>query len=206
MVNAELTSRKEFEISEEDLQKLLDASKPVPWFAPGGVWPKTPEENANAAWRALGKKLGFVWDTVRPIEGKGQRFFTAVPVETEKERFIRMATEELDKFTGLPSTNGELSLFTTAPNPVARTSDPETSHEAAASMIDGAETQRRAIVFHLWHLGPRTADELDEELELRPTSAGRRLPELRTVGLARPTDGKRKTRSGRMARVWEAVR
>ncbi len=96
-------------------------------------------------------------------------------------------------------------LFTTAPNPVARNSDPETSHEAAASMVNEAEAQRRQILYHLRTKGPRTADELDEELNLRDTSAGRRLPELEVVFLARPTEEKRKTRSGRRARIWEAI-
>ncbi len=72
-----MSQRKEFEMSEEQLERLLDASKPVPYMVIGGVAPVSPQEHANRAWEALGKELGFVWDTVRPIAGKGSRFFTA---------------------------------------------------------------------------------------------------------------------------------
>lgn len=75
--------RKEYEMTENDLEKLLDASKPTPaMFLTGGEpMAGTPQENANAAWRRLGDKMGFKAMTVRPIPGKGQRFFTAEPNE-----------------------------------------------------------------------------------------------------------------------------
>lgn len=88
--------------------------------------------------------------------------------------------------------------------PGARTADPETSHEAAESMARVAHGQRLQIVQYLIANGPRTADELDEALDLRPTSAGRRLPELQSVGLAWPLDETRPTRWGRAARLWQA--
>ena len=69
--------RQEYEMTEADLAALLDACKPVPYMVIGGVEPPTPQQNANRAWRALGAKMGFRWDTVRPVAGKGQRFFTA---------------------------------------------------------------------------------------------------------------------------------
>jgi hypothetical protein len=55
-----------FKMTDEQRAKILEASKPVPWFAPGGVWPKTPRENAEAAWKALGEEMGFDWTTVTP--------------------------------------------------------------------------------------------------------------------------------------------
>lgn len=73
--------RREFEMSEDQLEKLLDASKPVPAMFLSGGRPMlgTPQENANTAWQLLGQELGFRWDTVQPCPGKGQRFFMAVP-------------------------------------------------------------------------------------------------------------------------------
>ena len=74
-----IRARREFEMSEEDLKSLLDACRPVPvMFGSGGV-PlfATQFENANRAWQALAQKMGFVWDTVRPIPGADQRRFTA---------------------------------------------------------------------------------------------------------------------------------
>jgi len=72
-------SRQEYTMSQSQLDVILDASKPVPWFAPGGVWPKSPRENAEAAWRVLGEEMGFQWDTARPVPGKSQLVFTAEP-------------------------------------------------------------------------------------------------------------------------------
>lgn len=69
--------RKEFEITDEELKELLDACKPVPYIVVGGVIPRSPQENANDAWQRLGTKRGFRFLTVKPIAGKGMKFFTA---------------------------------------------------------------------------------------------------------------------------------
>lgn len=71
--------RREYEMTTEQLDRLLGACKPVPYMVFGGVAPASPRENANAAWAALGRELGFKPMTVRPIAGKGQQFFTAEP-------------------------------------------------------------------------------------------------------------------------------
>jgi hypothetical protein len=72
--------RKEFEMTQEDLNQILAACKPVRYMVFGGYEPKSPQENANDAWRSLGKKMGFDYMTVQPITDKGQRFFTAEPI------------------------------------------------------------------------------------------------------------------------------
>jgi len=71
--------RKEFEMSQDELDKMLSACKPTPVMYLSGGTPmfNTPQENANAAWRALAKEKGFIWDSVRPVASKGSRFFTA---------------------------------------------------------------------------------------------------------------------------------
>ena len=63
----------------------------------GNYTPSSPQENANNAWARLGEELGFDSMTVRPIQGKGQRFFTAVPSETEEAREERLAGEAEEK-------------------------------------------------------------------------------------------------------------
>ena len=70
----------EFEMTEEQLKKLLDACSPVPYIVAKGVPPMSPQERANLAWQALGKELGFDWRTARPSPGKGERFFIAEPL------------------------------------------------------------------------------------------------------------------------------
>ena len=95
--------------------------------------------------------------------------------------------------------------------PRARTSDPETSHEAAASMEGPAKSQRNDCLKLLRFTGPRTADEIDEYMEglthgrWPRTTAGRRLPELEELGLVERLPEKRPTRSGRKAHLWRAV-
>jgi hypothetical protein len=70
--------RQRYEMTEQDLAALLEASKPVPYIIIGGVEPRTLQDNANAAWAALGDKMGFDYLTVEPT-GEGDRFFTAEP-------------------------------------------------------------------------------------------------------------------------------
>lgn len=69
--------RKEFEMAQEDLDKILEASQPVRVMKIGNYMPSSPQENANAAWASLGSKMGFDHMTVRPVSGKSNLFFTA---------------------------------------------------------------------------------------------------------------------------------
>ena len=70
---------KNFEMTQKQLDELLNACKPTPVMYLSGGEPmfKTPQENANYAWKKLGKELGFKYMTVRPIAGKGSKFFSA---------------------------------------------------------------------------------------------------------------------------------
>jgi len=68
--------RQNFEMTQADLDTILDACKPVPYMVFGGVAPRSPQENANDAWRALGKRMGFDHMTVQPT-GQGDRLFSA---------------------------------------------------------------------------------------------------------------------------------
>ncbi len=69
--------RREFEMTQKQLDEILEACKPVPYIAIQCGEPASPQENANNAWAALGKEMGFKHMTVEP--GKSDRFFTAEP-------------------------------------------------------------------------------------------------------------------------------
>lgn len=71
--------RIEFEMTQEDMDKILNASKPVTYLVAGGIPPRSPQENANSAWDALGSRMGFVGRTVQAAPGKSALFFTAEP-------------------------------------------------------------------------------------------------------------------------------
>ena len=89
--------RTEYEMTQKDFDKILDACRPVPCILVGSYSPSGPQENANRAWSALGVKMGFDYQTVRPVEGKGNRFFTAVPSETESQKTERLAKQAEEK-------------------------------------------------------------------------------------------------------------
>jgi len=89
--------RVNYEMTEEDLKELLDACRATPVMKIGSYTGSSPQENANRAWRKLGEKYGFDFMTVRPIQGKGQRFFSAVPTETKEQREERERKEKEEK-------------------------------------------------------------------------------------------------------------
>lgn len=73
--------RQEFELTLEEFAAILEASKSVQYMVFGGRKPRSPQENANDAWCALGGARGFDGMSVQP-SSKGDRFFTAEAVET----------------------------------------------------------------------------------------------------------------------------
>lgn len=81
-MNVEMT---EFEMTAEQHARLLDACRPTPamWLSGGVPISRSPQENANDAWRVLGDELGFDWKTVTPSP-RGERFFEALAVEGER--------------------------------------------------------------------------------------------------------------------------
>ena len=73
--------KKEFRLSDTQYNELMIACRPVPYMIIGGFAPRSRQENANAAWQALGKQMNFKWDTVEPVPGKSEFFFMAEPKE-----------------------------------------------------------------------------------------------------------------------------
>jgi len=98
--------RKEFEMDDKQLKRILAACKPVPYLVIGGVEPRTPQENANAAWAEIGRELGFEPLTVKAIEGKEMKFFTAKAIE-EKPIEEALAEAKPSEAFLVPSTPGK---------------------------------------------------------------------------------------------------
>ena len=73
-------NRLDYEMTEEDYEKLVEASQPVMLIALQCGMPSSPQENANRAWKELGDKMGFDYMTA---QSKGGRLFSAVskPIE-----------------------------------------------------------------------------------------------------------------------------
>ena len=68
--------RKRFEMTDEQLEKMLESMKPTPAIMLQCGEPPSQQERANAAWKALGDEMGFEHMTVRP-NGEGDKVFTA---------------------------------------------------------------------------------------------------------------------------------
>lgn len=68
--------RLNYEMTQEDLDKILNSCKPVAMIALQCGTPRSPQENANAAWKELGSRMYFEPFSVQPT-GKGNRFFSA---------------------------------------------------------------------------------------------------------------------------------
>jgi len=69
---------KDYVMTQEQFDSIVKACQPVTYIIVGGNEPRSPQENANIAWRKLGQEMGFVWDTVTP-SSKGARHFSAKP-------------------------------------------------------------------------------------------------------------------------------
>lgn len=68
--------RKKFRLTDEQLKTLMEACKPVPYMVFNGASPSSQQENANRAWCALGKEMGFDGMTVEAY-GSDVHDFTA---------------------------------------------------------------------------------------------------------------------------------
>lgn len=75
-----MTNKTAFEMSDEQLEGLLSACKPVAMIALQCGTPSSPQENANRAWANLGDSMGFEPMTVEPIAGKSKNHFMAVQI------------------------------------------------------------------------------------------------------------------------------
>ena len=86
----------------------------------------------------------------------------------------------------------------------ARTTDPETSKQAARSMRGAASAQQDQIVNALRAFGPMNHAEIDDALKWDHPRAARRMKELVKAGRVRMTGETRRTGTGRPATLYEA--
>jgi predicted ArsR family transcriptional regulator len=94
------------------------------------------------------------------------------------------------------------------PPPRARRRDPQTSHDAAASMRKAATEQAAKVYVALQAFGRAGAgaEQIGERCGLDAYAVRKRLPELEAAGQVVVVEGvTRKTRSGRSERVWRVA-
>jgi hypothetical protein len=98
---------------------------------------------------------------------------------------------------------------TGALNPVARASDPATSHEAAQSVRDLTEKQWGVLLILRWD-GPATDEQIYAAFRRRgwlisPSGCRTRRKELVEAGLVEDSGRRGVTESGRSTVVWQAT-
>ena len=69
-----------FEMTDEQLEGLMNECKPVVMIALQCGTSSSLQENANRAWASLGNVMGFKPMTVEPIRGKSTKHFMAVQI------------------------------------------------------------------------------------------------------------------------------
>ena len=87
----------------------------------------------------------------------------------------------------------------------ARTLDPETSHDAAASMTLAANRQCAQVLNALRAIGNGGAEQIAATCGLDAYQVRKRTSELQDAGLIETTGERRRTRSGRSERVWRVA-
>jgi len=93
-------------------------------------------------------------------------------------------------------------------HPVARSTDPQTSWEAANSVTRFSITKTRAAILRvLTNEGPLTDEQIAEQLadlsHTSPSGLRTRRKELVNAGMVRDSGQRKKMSSGRSAIVWE---
>lgn len=86
----------EYELTEgefAEIKSIAQRSTPVMKF--GDYWSGMDQQDrANAFWKLLGEKHGFVWDSATPIPGKAVTFFYATPTRPKEEPKISKADQD----------------------------------------------------------------------------------------------------------------
>lgn len=85
--------------------------------------------------------------------------------------------------------------------PLARRSDPATSHAAAARVAEFSRAQHAQIIAAL-RQGPATVYGIAERTGIEPHAVGKRVPELAREGLIAETGETAAGPSGRQCRLW----
>jgi hypothetical protein len=76
----------DYRMTDEELEELKKASRPVPYLIMGGMPPPSPRENAMRVWRKIAQRVGCVVDTIAPRGGDPHDFSaTANPPPTGGE-------------------------------------------------------------------------------------------------------------------------
>lgn len=69
---------KRYQLTDQEFEELMDASKPVPYLVFGGVPPDSPREKAERIWRRIAQRVGCKWESIKA--GDSEKEFIAEEV------------------------------------------------------------------------------------------------------------------------------
>lgn len=99
----------------------------------------------------------------------------------------------------------QMTFFEPEPRTLARRTDPQTSHAAAARVAEFSGSHRAQVLEALKRYGPLTVDQIATRTKLQSQQVNKRTIECQRLGLAEPTGEERLSASGRPERVWKAL-
>ena len=71
---------KTYRMTDDELNMLMNASKPVPYLVFGGIEPRSPRDNAMDVWRTVAARVGCDVDSIEPAETGDNHEFNARPL------------------------------------------------------------------------------------------------------------------------------
>ena len=69
-----------YELTQDQFDRLKEASKPVPMIALQCGTPPSAQDNANRVWRQVAQEHNCRFETIQPSPADGPRFFRAEPL------------------------------------------------------------------------------------------------------------------------------
>jgi hypothetical protein len=72
--------KRQYRLTDAELQSILDCSKPVPMIMLHISTPESPQDRANRAWQSVAQAHGFVWDSAEPAETGDDHDLLAEPI------------------------------------------------------------------------------------------------------------------------------
>ena len=71
---------KTYRLTDEEFNKLMDASKPVPYMVFDGIEPRSPHDNAMDVWRTVAARVGCDVDSIGSAGTGDNHDFNARPL------------------------------------------------------------------------------------------------------------------------------
>lgn len=81
-------NKQEYQLSPDEFEEIKSiAQDTTPVMKFGNYWSgMDKQERANAFWKLLGEKYGFVWDSAEAVPGKDHTFFRAKPIQVAESQ------------------------------------------------------------------------------------------------------------------------